>query len=137
MDDLHSVGHVNGSLGTGSARAREARTLGQGGKLNDLLGVSFAARHAGGATRFVLVHPGVTATGFAGSYDQAALAHIEHMKRHGRPVEDSAGPIVGLIDRPPTEPLSAFVAGERISVHTRGFDAAAASRLTRTLLSSH
>ncbi|MFI9387896.1 SDR family NAD(P)-dependent oxidoreductase [Kutzneria sp. NPDC052558] len=112
--------------------------LGQGGKLNDLLGVSFAAQHADGATRYVLVHPGVTATGFAGAYDQETLAHINHMKQHGRPVEDSAEPILRLIAQPPAEPLSAFVEGERISVRTTGFDPAAAARLdrlTRNLLS--
>lgn len=111
--------------------------LGQGGKLNDLLGVAFANQHTGGSTRYVLVHPGVTATSFSGTYDPATLPHINHMKQHGRRVEDSAEPIIRLIDHPPAEPLSAFVEGERISVHTNGFDAAAAGRLdrlTRTLL---
>ncbi|MGP4016017.1 SDR family NAD(P)-dependent oxidoreductase [Saccharopolyspora sp. 5N708] len=38
----------------------------QGGKLNDLLGASFAAEHRGYRTRYVLLFPGGTRTGFAG-----------------------------------------------------------------------
>ncbi|WP_086840956.1 SDR family NAD(P)-dependent oxidoreductase [Amycolatopsis kentuckyensis] len=112
--------------------------LGQGGKLNDLLGVSFAEQYAGGATRYVLVHPGVTATGFSGTYDRETLAHIDHMKRHAKPVRAAAEPISRLIEAPPAAPLSAFVEGEPLGVTGRGFAPASARRLdvlTRELLS--
>ncbi|WDM17656.1 hypothetical protein J3S85_34025 [Streptomyces lavenduligriseus] len=48
-----------------------------------LPGVSFAGRY-GAATgvRYVLIHPGATATGFSGVYDAEALAYIGSMQRH-------------------------------------------------------
>ncbi|MFD4653003.1 MULTISPECIES: SDR family NAD(P)-dependent oxidoreductase [unclassified Streptomyces] len=104
--------------------------LGQGGKLNDLLGVVFADRY--GATtgiRYVLIHPGVTATGFSGEYDAATLEHIKSMQRQAKPVSAALPPIVAALDDPPADPLSAFVEGHRIEVGSRGFDGAAAARL--------
>ncbi|MFF9453327.1 SDR family NAD(P)-dependent oxidoreductase [Streptomyces flaveolus] len=104
--------------------------LGQGGKLNDLLGVAFAERY--GATtgiRYVLIHPGVTATGFSGVYDTETLEHIRSMQQHAKPVSAALPPIVAALDDPPADPLSAFVEGQRIRVDTRGFDRAAAGRL--------
>jgi NAD(P)-dependent dehydrogenase (short-subunit alcohol dehydrogenase family) len=105
--------------------------LGQGGKLNDLLGVSFAAQYPEGKTRYVLIHPGVTATAQVGEYDPGTLAMVEQMRRHGKPVVAAAGPIIALIDSPPSEPLSAFVEGRRIEVSGRGFDPTAARELDR------
>jgi NAD(P)-dependent dehydrogenase (short-subunit alcohol dehydrogenase family) len=111
--------------------------LGQGGKLNDLLGVSFAEQYPGSRVRYVLVHPGVTATAQVGEYDQATLAVVESMRRRAKPVAAAAKPVIELIDAPPAEPLSAFVEGRRIAVHGQGFDPAAARLLdgmTRALL---
>lgn len=113
--------------------------LGQGGKLNDLLGVSFAERHAATGIRYVLIHPGVTAGSFAGEYDAETLAHVDSLKRLGKPVEEAAAPILAALDDPPAEPLSAFVEGARIGVDDEGFDRGAARRLhalTEELLSS-
>ncbi|GHF15927.1 hypothetical protein GCM10017786_57220 [Amycolatopsis deserti] len=101
--------------------------MSQGGKLNDLLGVSFAERHPG--IRYVLVHPGVTSTGFAGEYDVATARHVEALKGFGKPVAEAVAPIVRVLDAPPAEPLSAFVEGRRIAVRGPGFDAGAARRL--------
>ncbi|MEV3853790.1 SDR family NAD(P)-dependent oxidoreductase [Streptomyces sp. NPDC050095] len=104
--------------------------LGQGGKLNDLLGVAFADRYATTTgIRYVLIHPGVTATGFSGEYDAETLEHIKSMQRHAKPVSAALPPIVAAIDDPPAEPLSAFVEGHRIEVGSRGFDGVAAARL--------
>ncbi|MEV5665007.1 SDR family NAD(P)-dependent oxidoreductase [Streptomyces flaveolus] len=107
--------------------------LGQGGKLNDLLGVAFAERY--GATtgiRYVLIHPGVTATGFSGVYDAETLEHIRSMQQHAKPVSAALPPIVAALDDPPADPLTAFVEGQRIRVDTHGFDRAAAGRLAST-----
>ncbi|MEW2179677.1 SDR family NAD(P)-dependent oxidoreductase [Streptomyces sp. NPDC005406] len=103
--------------------------LGQGGKLNDLLGVSYAEQHGPAGIRYVLIHPGVTATGFSGEYDAETLPHIRSMQRHAKPVEAALPPIVDAIDKPPAEALSAFVEGRRIPVGTSGFEPAAARRL--------
>ena len=113
--------------------------LAQGGPLNDLLGVAFAGQAESIRTRYVLFHPGMTATGLSGEYDAAIEAHIRWMKKHGKSVADAIAPIVPLIDTPPGEPLSAFVEGRRISVAegSGSFNAAAAARLhevTRKLL---
>ncbi|ALG08561.1 SDR family NAD(P)-dependent oxidoreductase [Kibdelosporangium phytohabitans] len=111
---------------------------GQAGRANDLLGVAFAARP--GTVPYVLVNPGAVATSFSGEYDAATAVHVERLKRFGKPVGEGIRPIVRIIDRPPAEPLSAFVEGRRISVTGNGFDVAAAERLaelTRTALTRH
>ncbi|MFD7898767.1 SDR family NAD(P)-dependent oxidoreductase [Streptomyces sp. NPDC059743] len=111
----------------------------QAGTANDLLGVSYAANHAGGRTRYVLVNPGSTGTSFAGAYDPATKAQVEAMKRMGKPVAQAVAPIVQIIEAPPAEPLSAYVEGRRIGVdHPALFDKNAAARLdvvTEELLS--
>ncbi|SFE66889.1 NAD(P)-dependent dehydrogenase, short-chain alcohol dehydrogenase family [Actinacidiphila alni] len=103
--------------------------LGQGGKLNDLLGVAFAERYGELGIRYVLIHPGVTATSFSGSYDEPTLQQIRSMQSFAKPVEAALPPILAAVDAPPAEPLSAFVEGVRIGVTDRSFDPAAARRL--------
>ncbi|GAA2581265.1 hypothetical protein GCM10010399_08790 [Dactylosporangium fulvum] len=100
--------------------------LGQGGKLNDLLGVAFAQRYPGIA--YVLVHPGVTATGFSGTYDAATRVHVEAMRRTAKPVSAALPPILAAIDEP-AGALTAFVEGRRIAVDGPDFDPGAAARL--------
>ncbi|QKW40549.1 hypothetical protein HUT06_20820 [Actinomadura sp. NAK00032] len=73
----------------------------QAGRANDLLGVAYAARHAGTRTRYVLINPGPVATSFAGQYDAATAAHVAALKRSGRPVRDGVKPIAARIDAPP------------------------------------
>jgi NAD(P)-dependent dehydrogenase (short-subunit alcohol dehydrogenase family) len=110
----------------------------QGGRANDLLGVAFATVHTAGRTRYVLFNPGSVATSFSGEYDAATAAHVEGMKRTGKPVEEGIAPIIVGIDNPPAQPLSAFVQGEPISLRHRSFDKDAAVRLndlTQKLLS--
>ncbi|MGI5151551.1 SDR family NAD(P)-dependent oxidoreductase [Plantactinospora sp. CA-294935] len=103
----------------------------QGGRLNDLLGVAFAERHPGSPIRYVLLHPGSTATSFAGEYDPPTAAQIESMRRFGKPVAKSIVPIVAALDDPPPEPLSAIVEGRRIGIEGGGFDRDKALRLDR------
>lgn len=111
----------------------------QAGRANDLLGVAFAAQHAAGPTRYVLINPGHVSTGFAGEYDPATAAHVAALKRHGTPVEDGIEPIITRVDAPPSEPLSAFTPADRISLDNPSFagsDAARLDELTRHLLRS-
>ena len=109
----------------------------QAGKANDLLGVAFADGH-GGRISYVLLNPGMVASSFSGTYDDAATtAHVEWAKRNGKAVEEGIVPIVGFIDDPPAEPLSAFVQHQRMSLRHESFDRNAAKRLdavTRNLL---
>ncbi|HEV2638239.1 MAG TPA: SDR family NAD(P)-dependent oxidoreductase [Actinocrinis sp.] len=114
--------------------------LGQGGKLNDLLGVRFAERYGHRGIRYVLIHPGVTATGFAGEYDEQTRRHVDALRAQAKPVESALPPILAAIDAPPAEPLSAFVEGRRIDVADGSFDPAAARRLeqaTERILAQH
>jgi NAD(P)-dependent dehydrogenase (short-subunit alcohol dehydrogenase family) len=114
--------------------------LGQGGKLNDLLGVSFAERYGARGIRYVLIHPGVTATSFAGEYDAGTTLQIAAMQAQAKPVAAALPPIIEAIDAPPAQPLSAFVEGRRISVEKSGFDRDAARRLeeaTERILRDH
>lgn len=120
LDDLQSVRHYHGGA-----------ALGHGGKLNDLLGVAFAQRHPDSPVRYLLVHPGVTATAVTGAYDRATAAMVRTMREHAKPVAEAADPILALIDAPPAEPLSAYVEGRRIGVTGPDFDPAAARALDR------
>nr|BFE59524.1 hypothetical protein GCM10020063_040500 [Dactylosporangium thailandense] len=101
--------------------------LGQGGKLNDLLGVACAQRYPDIA--YVLVHPGVTATGFAGTYDAETQSHIDTMRRTAKPPSAAVPPILAAIDDPPDETPAAFIEGLRYPVDGPDFDAGAAARL--------
>ncbi|MEU8541420.1 SDR family NAD(P)-dependent oxidoreductase [Streptomyces sp. NPDC048717] len=103
------------------------------GTANDLLAVDYAARRgATGRTRYALVNPGLTATGFAGAYDPATRRQVEAMKRAGKPVARAVAPISALLDAPPAEALSAFAEGSRIPVdHPVLFNRADATRLAR------
>ncbi len=113
--------------------------LGLGGRLNDLLGAGFATAHPGSPVRYVLVHPGVTATSFAGEYDSAGIEAIAGLKAMGKSVSQAVHEILPVLDSPPAEPLSAFSEGVRLSVRNRAFDPAQAARLravTEKLLAS-
>ncbi|RSM62605.1 oxidoreductase [Amycolatopsis sp. WAC 01376] len=128
----HDVSLTRGYQGVGAQL--------QAGRANDLLGVAFAAEHAGSGISYVLLNPGGVATSFSGDYDAATAAHVEALKRYGKPVEEGIVPIIARIDDPPAEPLSAFVEGRRIAPTGPGFEPAAAKRLaevTRRLLAEH
>ncbi|MEE1743005.1 SDR family NAD(P)-dependent oxidoreductase [Streptomyces sp. JV184] len=111
----------------------------QAGRANNLLDLAFANQHADGPTRYVLINPGPVSTSFAGQYDPATAAHVSALKRHGVPVEEGINPIIARIDTPLTEPLSAFLPADRISLDNPSFapgDAARLDDLTRRLLHS-
>ncbi|WP_433892846.1 SDR family NAD(P)-dependent oxidoreductase [Streptomyces sp. CA-111067] len=118
--------------------------LGQGGKLNDLLGVDYASVPAPGAsasasgtgssgeprrTRYVLFHPGVVATSHSGTYDPETAAYVARMRRSAKPVGPTAAAILARIDAPPAEPLTAFVEDVPLSVRHPSFAPADARRL--------
>jgi NAD(P)-dependent dehydrogenase (short-subunit alcohol dehydrogenase family) len=99
----------------------------QGGRANDLLGVSYASRV--GDARYVLINPGMVSTGFRGEFDPVTAAHVERAKRDGQPVSTGILPIVARIDTPPAEPLSAFVLQDPLQVTGPAFARADADRL--------
>ncbi|WP_335987563.1 SDR family NAD(P)-dependent oxidoreductase [Glycomyces sp. MUSA5-2] len=101
------------------------------GRANDLLGLAFAAEHPAARTRYTLVNPGGVASSFAGEYDPATAAMIEHMKRTARPVAAAVPPLSALIDDPPAEPLTAWANGRPVDPRTTPRDDEAAARLHR------
>ncbi|MEV0223214.1 SDR family NAD(P)-dependent oxidoreductase [Streptomyces sp. NPDC050704] len=117
-DDLQSAGQYDG-----------VRAMFVTGRLNDLHGVTFAERHGAGPVRYVLFHPGTTSTSFAGEYDAPTAAFIERQKASAKPATAVVPPILGLLDTPPKEPLSAFSLYTRLAVQAELFSPEAAARL--------
>ncbi|QBD75685.1 SDR family NAD(P)-dependent oxidoreductase [Ktedonosporobacter rubrisoli] len=117
-DDLQSAREYDG-----------VRAMFLPGRLNDLLGVTFAERHGHGPVRYVLFHPGTTATSFAGEYDAQTAAHLERQKVLAKPATAVVPPIVSLLDNPPEQPLSAFHLDEELDIHSELFSPELAARL--------
>ncbi|WP_329096423.1 SDR family NAD(P)-dependent oxidoreductase [Actinomadura citrea] len=101
------------------------------GRLNDLLGVTFAERHGEGPVRYVLFHPGTTATSYAGEFDPATAAYLRRQRMMAKPATDVVPPLLRLLDDPPTAPLTAFNLSTELNVHSELFSAKDAARLSR------
>lgn len=117
---------------------RPDRVMAQCGKLSDLAGVGFTAAHPGTRIRYVLAHPGLTATGFTGDYNEADAALVAGMHDRGQRVDAAVDMLRRHLDDPDPEPLSAYMQHTKIDVGGPPFDPAAARRLasiTRTMLS--
>lgn len=102
----------------------------QCGKLSDLLGVAFTRRYPQSRVRYVLLHPGLTATGFTGQYDAASAELVADMRKRGQPVEAALTRILHHLDNPPSAPLSAFMQDNRVDVESEPFDPSASDRLS-------
>jgi hypothetical protein len=107
----------------------------QAGRANDLLGAAYATEHD--SISYVLVNPGAVATSFSGEYDAATLAHVERLKKFGKPVAEGIAPILALVDEPPGVPLSAYVEGRRVSPDLDPVAAERLAALTHDLLRRH
>ncbi len=99
------------------------------GRLNDLLGVSFAQRHGGGPVRYVLFHPDSTATSYAGDVDARTAAYLRRQKMMAKSATDVVAPLLRLLDDPPAAPLTAFHLFTELDVHTPLFSPRDAQRL--------
>lgn len=100
----------------------------QSGKLNDHLGVSYAANNPAGKVKYVLYNPGsVKTSGIMRELNPELLAHFNEF---GRTAEDAVEPLMPVLGNPPSESLYAFnVEGERGSLDAPSFDSANALRL--------
>jgi PPOX class probable F420-dependent enzyme len=101
----------------------------QGGLLNDLLGVGYADAPPSRKVRYVLLNPGRVRTSFSGEYDPETAAAVEALRATAMPVEEGIAPVLALLDRPPAEPISAWMRGEPLPLTGPAFDVAAARRL--------
>ncbi|WP_433733965.1 SDR family NAD(P)-dependent oxidoreductase [Nocardia sp. CA-129566] len=103
--------------------------MGHSARLNDLLGVSFTTIHEDSPIRYVLNHPGVVVTSFAGEYDAVTAAQVAHLKQVGKTVADSVAQILPYLDPPGTGRLTAVLEGVRVPLEPSIFDHGAAARL--------
>lgn len=111
----------------------------QCGKLSDLLAVAFSRAHSDSHIRYLLLHPGLTATGFTGSYSAADAETVAGMRRRGQPVAAAVARIMRHLDSLPAVPLTAYMQDTPVPIEGAPFDPAAAERLathTRDLLES-
>lgn len=105
------------------------RAMGHAGRLNDLLGVSFADIHAGRGIRYVLNHPGVVVTSFAGEYDPVTAAQVQQLRITGKTVDTSVAQILPYLDQPGQERLTAVLEGTPVPLDPALFDRGEAARL--------
>ncbi|MFI1459586.1 SDR family NAD(P)-dependent oxidoreductase [Nocardia carnea] len=111
----------------------------QCGKLSDLLAVAFTDDHPHSTIRYLLLHPGLTATGFTGEYSAADRTLVDDMRRRGQPAEAAVARIMRHLDNPPKVPLSAYMQDNAVDTEGAAFDLGAARRLrdhTRELLTT-
>ncbi|WP_327289719.1 SDR family NAD(P)-dependent oxidoreductase [Streptomyces sp. NBC_01198] len=97
--------------------------------LNDLLGLSFVDLHRETGIRYLLNHPGVVATTFAGEYDPVTAARVEYLKVIGKSAEQSVSQILPYLDRPTTARLTAVHEGIQVPLEPRPFTRHEAARL--------
>ncbi|GAB2692386.1 SDR family NAD(P)-dependent oxidoreductase [Nocardia thraciensis] len=112
--------------------AREYRTddvMHQCGKLSDLLGVAFTRRHPDSGIAYVLLHPGLTASGFTGDYDADDARVVAGMRERAQPMDAALPRLLRHLDHPPAAPLSAFMQDDAVDVHGAPFDPSAADKL--------
>lgn len=103
-----------------------------GSRLNDLLGVSFAANNIGTKIKYILFNPGAVQTsGAMEAYDQPVMKSMIKVlyKLIGRPVEKAILPINKLLENPPIESLSAYKQNKEVSLSMETFDKDNAQKL--------
>ncbi|HEY0453430.1 SDR family NAD(P)-dependent oxidoreductase [Actinophytocola sp.] len=101
--------------------------MGHAARLNDLLGVHFTGLHPD--IRYVLNHPGVVATSFAGEYDPITATQVESLKVTGKSVAQSVAQILPYLEPPGRDRLTAVLEGARVPLEPRLFDRRDAARL--------
>jgi len=106
-----------------------AGAMGHAARLNDLLGVSFIDIHSDTRIRYVLNHPGVVVTSFAGEYDPVTAAQVAHLRIIGKTVDTSVVQILPYLEPPGRERLTAVLEGVRVPLDPKLFDHGDAARL--------
>ncbi|WP_219518338.1 SDR family NAD(P)-dependent oxidoreductase [Nonomuraea ceibae] len=107
-----------------------ARATLQSFRANDLLGVAFGVRHAGGGVPYVGYNPGVVSTGMPASLPQPLRAVAKaFFTLFATSVPKAIAPMTALLDDPPGEPFTAHWQRRRLSLGGRAFDRQDALRL--------
>lgn len=102
----------------------------QCGRANDLLSVAFAQEPSSRA-RYVMYHPGFTATGGGVAQLRQPVKGIITLlgKVAAKSVSEAVEPMVGLLDEPPAERWTAIDRGRRLDASYPTFDREAARQL--------
>ena len=130
LDLEHHGGSVNFDDLQAERRYSALRAQAQCGRANDLLGRAFAQQPSSKA-RYVLYHPGFTATlGSIGEVKEPVRTIITLLSKvAAKPVDKAIAPMVELIDNPPVERLTAIDRGKNVDLGIKTFDPANARRL--------
>ncbi|GIG88765.1 SDR family NAD(P)-dependent oxidoreductase [Plantactinospora endophytica] len=124
------VGSVNFDDLQAERRYSVLRAQAQCGRANDLLGRAFAEQPSSKA-RYVLYHPGFTATlGSIGDVKEPVRTIITLLSKvAAKPVDKAIAPMVELIDNPPAERLTAIDRSKKVDLGIKTFDPDKARRL--------
>ncbi|OHV33903.1 MULTISPECIES: SDR family NAD(P)-dependent oxidoreductase [Pseudofrankia] len=88
--------------------------MGHAARLDDLLGLDFVETYADTGIRYVLNHPGVVVTSFAGEYDPVTAAQVDQLRVIGKPVSTAVAQILPFLEPPGRERLTAVLEGQRV-----------------------
>jgi NAD(P)-dependent dehydrogenase (short-subunit alcohol dehydrogenase family) len=102
--------------------------MGHSAALCDLLGVHFTSLNAEFPIHYILNHPGVVSTSFAGEYDAATAATVDQLRISGKPVSQALAHIFPFLDAP-SAGLTAVLEGRSMRTDTAAFDPGEARRL--------
>ena len=101
----------------------------QAGRANDLLAVAFAEKPSSKA-KYVLYHPGFTATGALDQFKQPLRAVVKVFgKLAAKTVDQAVAPILAWIENPPAERLTVDDRGKPVDLTQKAFDKGDAARL--------
>jgi len=126
-DDLQLSRHYHG-----------VAAMGHAGRLNDLLAVDFVDRYRDSNVRYVINHPGVVSTSFAGEYDHTpeTAAAVAQLRVTGKTIDAAVQQIVPFLDSAGQARLTAVHEGIAVPLHpeTSLTDARRLHDITRQLL---
>jgi NAD(P)-dependent dehydrogenase (short-subunit alcohol dehydrogenase family) len=116
--------------------------MGHAGSLNDLLAVDFVDRYPDPNIRYVINHPGVVSTSFAGEYDLApqTAAQVEQLRLTGKTINTAVKHILPFLDSAGQARLTAVYEGAVVPLYPETSSLADARRLhdiTRQLVEGH
>lgn len=115
--------------------------MGHAGRLNDLLAADFADRYRDANIRYVINHPGVVSTSFAGEYDHAPAtgAEVARLRVTGKTADTAVRQILPFLDSAGHARLTAVYEGAAVPLDPQTWSLTDARRLhdiTRQLLHS-
>jgi NAD(P)-dependent dehydrogenase (short-subunit alcohol dehydrogenase family) len=127
-DDLQLSRHYHG-----------VAAMGHAGGLNDLLAIDFVDRYPDPNVRYVINHPGVVSTSFAGEYDHTpeTAAEVAQLRVTGKTIDTAVKHILPFLDSAGHARFTAVYEGTVVPLHPETWsltDARHLHDITRQLL---